>query len=435
MLCAAWNGVQRAERHDNLPQNALVATRYSRRHFCTNAAAVCCAPTLLSGQTRPLSSGGAGSHTDVAAIDHDRILTAAERYLAMPPATLTAFPCPRNPGNVHDFYSEAEEWWADTSAGDGKYTQRLNTVNPDAFAAHSAALLNFSMLVSGLIAAFVLTGERRYASHAATHLRAWFVDPAQRMTPALPYAQLVPGTSVARFEGVIETVDLAEVAQATSFLARSEVLDDGEMSAVYAWFTAYLDWLTSARVALLARDQKNHHGSSWLLQAAAFARLAPVSSKSDGHLLVELRHQFRSTTIRAQITADGSFPHELTTPTPYRNSLFNLDMLAGICDLLSTRFESVWEYELQDGPGMRTAVARHFPFIQNRGSWPYRADASHFSALPVRQPSLLLAGRAYSRPEYVELWKTLNPDPTDPVIQRCFPIRQPLLWVRRAQAL
>jgi hypothetical protein len=110
-------------------------------------------------------------------------------------------------------------------------------------------------------------------------------------------------------------------------------------------------------------------------------------------------------------------------------------MLAGICDLLTTRFESIWDYELQDDPSMRVAIARHFPFMAHRSTWPYRADVTHFTELPLRQPSLLLAGRAYSRPEYVDLWKTLPPDTTDPVLQRTFPIRQPLLWVRRAPAM
>jgi hypothetical protein len=110
-------------------------------------------------------------------------------------------------------------------------------------------------------------------------------------------------------------------------------------------------------------------------------------------------------------------------------------MLAGICDLLSTRFESAWEYELQDGPGMRVAIAHHFPFIANRNSWPYRADSTRFNELPLRQPSLLLAGRAYSRPEYIDLWKTLPPDPADRELQHTFPIRQPLLWVRRTPAM
>jgi hypothetical protein len=106
-------------------------------------------------------------------------------------------------------------------------------------------------------------------------------------------------------------------------------------------------------------------------------------------------------------------------------------MLAAICLLLSTRFESVWDYELQDGPSMRTAIARHYPYILNRGAWPYRADAMYFTDLPIRPPSLLFAARAYSRPEYADLWKALPPDTTIPELQRTFPIRQPLLWVTR----
>ena len=31
--------------------------------------------------------------------------------------------------------------------------------------------------------------------------------------------------------------------------------------------------------------------------------------------------------------------------------------------------------------------------------------------------------------DYLDLWKTLNPDPTDKEIIRNYPIRQPLLWV------
>jgi hypothetical protein len=53
----------------------------------------------------------------------------------------------------------------------------------------------------------------------------------------------------------------------------------------------------------------------------------------------------------------------------------------------------------------------------------------HFDALPVRAPSLLFCGLACSRPEYLALWKRLDPDPTDPEIIRNYPIRQPLLWL------
>ena len=247
------------------------------------------------------------------------------------------------------------------------------------------------------------------------------------MTPSMAYAQTIPPAKTGRPEGVVEAVHLAEVAQSIPFLANSEALSAADLAALQKWFATYLDWLNTSRLAGLARDQKNHHGTSWLLQAAACASL---DTKDDRPLTV-LRHQFKSATLRAQILADGTFPRELSTSDPYRNSLFNLDMLAAICLLLSTRFESVWTYELQDGPGMRSAIARHYPFILNRGAWPYPADATHFNDLPLRQPSLLFAARAYNRPEYADLWKTLPPDPAIAELQRTFPIRQPLLWVTR----
>jgi hypothetical protein len=226
---------------------------------------------------------------------------------------------------------------------------------------------------------------------------------------------------------LIEAVHLAEVAQSISFLRGSEGLTDEEEPALQRWFGSYLDWLNNSRMAGLARDARDHNGSSWMLQAAACARINP---KDDGPVTT-LRHRFRSATIRAQINFDGTFPRELTTSNPYRNSLFNLDMLAGVCELLSTRFESVWDYELQDGPGMRVAVAKIYPAIAHRGSWPYKADAAFFTELPLRRPALLLAARAYSRPEYAETWKTLPPDTSNPELDRTLPIRQPLLWTGR----
>ena len=106
-------------------------------------------------------------------------------------------------------------------------------------------------------------------------------------------------------------------------------------------------------------------------------------------------------------------------------------MLACLCFLLSTRFDDVWEYQLEDGPGMRAAMAYHFPFMVNRAKWPYRADAQYFNQLPGRRVSLLFGARAYQRPEYAALWKTLGPDPPHVELQQTMPVRQPLLWVRQ----
>jgi hypothetical protein len=399
----------------------------TRRIFCSQAATLLLAPRLLRSQTKSTS------RPDVAAIDHDRILEAAARYLTQSPTPLTTLPCPRSPGTPHDYYSEAEDYWPDPSSPTGPFLiHNTGPSNRDAFTAHRDALLNFSLCVPALTAAFVLTSEARYAQQAVNHLRAWFIDPATRMTPSLLYAQTIRPAKTGRFEGVVEAVHLAEVVQCLLFLNNSEALTESDHITLKTWFAEYFEWLNTSRLAGLARDNKSHHGSSWLLQAAAIAHLTEVA---DDARLTTLRHQYKSSTIRAQIVANGTFPRELSTPNPYRNTLFNLDMFAGICVLLSTRFESVWDYELQDGPGMRTVIARLYPFILDRGRWPYLADAEYFSDLPIRPPSLLFAARAYDRPEYADLWKRLKPDPTIPELQRTFPIRQPLLWVTRPKIL
>ena len=321
--------------------------------------------------------------------------------------------------------------------------------------AHRDAVFQVGLSVPALAAAYFLTREERYAEHAALQLHAWFVDPATRMTPSLQFGQVqsssgagrpsiedrpasTAGRTSGRFQGILETIPFVEIAQAIPFLAASAALSPADLAAVRAWFAAYLGWLTAPedsgpRLGALARDQKDHHGTSWLLQASAYSSLAAGAgdvAKSEDSALGNLRHQFKKITVRAQVSALGTFPHELGSTTPYRDSLFNLDMMAGICQLLSTRFESIWDYQLEDGPSMRAAIAYHYPFIANRSTWPFRADAQHFNELPGRRAVLLFAAHAYQRPEYATLWKTLTPDPAAPDILRTVPIHQPLLWVR-----
>ena len=70
------------------------------------------------------------------------------------------------------------------------------------------------------------------------------------------------------------------------------------------------------------------------------------------------------------------------------------------------------------------------PFIADRKKWAYPPDVMYFDQWPVRHPSLLFAGLALDEPAYIDLWKTLNPDPTVEEVIRNYPLRQPLLWVR-----
>src|SRR5262249_39658981 len=113
---------------------------------------------------------------DVAAFDRDRVLKAANQYLSEAPITITASSSPRSGGGAHDFFSEGDYWWPDPQNPEGPYIQRDGMTNPDNFTDHRRYLMRLSVQVPALVAAWKLSGDQRYAAHAAKHLRAWFLD-------------------------------------------------------------------------------------------------------------------------------------------------------------------------------------------------------------------------------------------------------------------
>jgi hypothetical protein len=86
-------------------------------------------------------------------------------------------------------------------------------------------------------------------------------------------------------------------------------------------------------------------------------------------------------------------------------------------------------FALPDGRGICKAAAFLYPYLRDKGAWPYAKDVEHFESLPVRSPGLLFTGLACGHQEYLKLWANLNPDPSDPEIIRNYPVRQPLLWL------
>jgi hypothetical protein len=131
-----------------------------------------------------------------------------------------------------------------------------------------------------------------------------------------------------------------------------------------------------------------------------------------------------------QIAADGSFPQELRRTKPYGYSLFNLEAMAAVCQILSTREENLWTFELPDGRGMRKAMAYMAPYIKDKRSWPLPKDVMYDDRWPMRQSSLLFAGLVLNRADYLDLWKRLPSDSNVEEVIRNFFIRQPVLWVR-----
>lgn len=392
----------------------------NRREFCAALAVV----TATAGQAgRAWAAAESAAYQMVAQTDRVRILRAAKEYLPMKPMTITAFRSDKSPGGLHDFFSQADYFWPNPNDPNGPYISRDGQSNPENFNEHRRVMIELSVRMPALTAGWLLTKDRSYARRAGDYLRAWFVTPESRMNPNLEYSQGVHGVSTGRNYGIIDTLHLVEVARAASLLD-SEALSSEELQGVKQWFREYLSWMKDSEKGKQERATKNNHATCWALQASEFARLIGDTETRD-----EISEWFTGTLLPDQLGKDGSFPKELARTKPYSYSIFNFDVMAGLAQSLKGSGSDLTTFALPDGRGLCRAAAFLYPYLKDKSKWPYAKDVEHFDALPVRSPGLLFAGLACHRDEYIALWKTMNPDPTDKEIIRNYPIRQPLLWV------
>lgn len=360
---------------------------------------------------------------DTRTIERRRLMPQAATLLGAEPRTIAAIPAPRSPAGPQDYYSEGDYWWPDPANAGGPYVRRDGRSNPDKFDGHRDSLIAFGRTVPALATLWDLTGDARFADAAMRHLRAWFVDPKTRMNPNLNHAQAIIGVNSGRAIGVIDTLQIVEVARAAALFARKNAPGYAAIhEEVERWFAEYLTWLTTSPFGTTERDEKNNHGTCWLLQTASFAALL---GRAD--VLADARIRLKTIIIPTQIEPDGRQPLELARTKPFAYSLFNLDVLAATAWLLGGR--ELVDWTTPDGRSISGAIAWMAPFIADKTKWPLPPDIEYWDGFPVRQPSLLFGGLARKRRDWLDLWQALNPDPTIAEVVRNFPVRQPLLWL------
>ena len=363
--------------------------------------------------------------------DRARILAAADAALVRPPISITQHPAQLSEGGPNDFFSMSDYYWPDPTKPDGKpFVQRDGQSYPGLFNEHRRAVMGLRDAVAALAAAYRVTGEARYAAKAAELLRVFFVDPATRMNANLEHAQVIVGKPTpGRGIGIIDTLHLAEVAVAIRALEGGAAFTPELMAGLRGWFRDYLVWLRDSARGQSEAKMTNNHAVAFWLQVAAFCQVAP-----DEALLAECRRQFKEVFVAVQMAEDGSFPLELKRTKPYAYSIFQLDNLASLCQLLATPDDNLWTFERPDRRGMRQAMAYLYPYLADKSAWPRPPDVMAWEAWPVRQSSLLFAGQALGEEKYVALWQRLKPDPADFEIRRNNAITQPVLWLDAARS-
>ena len=357
-------------------------------------------------------------------IERSRVIENAVLYLNETPVTVTNSYCNRSAGTNHDFYSEGDYWWPDEKNPDGPYVRKDGYTNPANFTAHREALIRFSQICGAFASAYVLTKDEIYAQQLVLHLQAWFINQNTKMNPNLLYAQAIKGIATGRGIGIIDTVHLVEVTKAIAAIENSDALSKVDLAAIKSWFSEYLIWITTHEYGISERDNGNNHSVCWTMQVAAFAALIKDEKTMDF-----CRNFYKTTLLPNQMEKDGSFPLELKRTKPYGYSLFNLDAMSSICQILSTKKDNLFTYTTQDGKNIGLGMEFMFPYIENKSLWPYQQDVMYWNEWPVRQSSLLFEGLALNNNKYLNLWKSLKSNFTTPEIIRNMPVRYPILWV------
>jgi hypothetical protein len=353
-----------------------------------------------------------------------QILQEASWALQQTPVTVTAQSSLRSAGGKHDFFSEGDYWWPNPQSVDSPYIQRDGMTNPENFVAHRHAMIRLSQIVGALASAYKLTGDEKYVAQVLQHCKAWFVDTATCMNPSLQYAQAIKGRFTGRGIGIIDTIQLMEVVQGLLAMENAKSMDRQLLEAIRSWFERYLQWLTTHQYGKDEMNAANNHGTCWAMQTAAFARFTHNDT-----LMRFCRDRYKNVLLPSQMAADGSFPQELRRTKPYGYSIFNLDALVTMCQILSTKEDNLFTYTTPNGQNIRKGIEYLYPFIVDKTKWPRKPDVMYWDNWPVAQPFLIFGANAYDNKEWLKTWKGLEHAPKVEEVIRNLPIRHPLIWL------
>ncbi len=277
----------------------------------------------------------------------------------------------------HDYISLAPYWWPDPANPKAPWVRRDGEVNPARATTKfdREALGRMVSDVDALARGYAVSGDRRYADRAAAAVRAWFLDPATAMNPNFTFAQMVPGRSNGRPEGVLDGSGFQRVIDAVGLIGPAGSLSAAETAALESWFGRLVDWLLKHPNGRQERAAENNHGvwfDSQLMHFALFARRPDVASTVAKGFPARLAKQ---------IAPDGGLPGELTRTRSFHYSLFALEPAYNVAVLATCVDRDIWGWSDGRGRSLQRATDFVAAYRGRPANWPYRESSWPAAAL------------------------------------------------------
>lgn len=356
--------------------------------------------------------------------DQDWVIAKAEKALISPIPHITDIVSERSAGGPHDYYSNGDYWWPNPDTPDGlPYIQRDGESNPDNFNSHRMLLRTMRTNLVHLACAYQLTRNEKYAVRGVKILQEFFLDEATKMNPHLSYAQALPGICDGRGIGIIDTLHLCDVPFAIEALKDSHAMTEPICKGLKKWFAQYLGWMLTDENGIAEMNTTNNHSVCFFVQAAVFALF------TDNERIADFCREHYKNVLMKQMAPDGSFPRELGRTKPYNYSIFVVDNMVSLCQILSKPGDDLWEYTTPDGRGIKKGLEFITPYVLDKSSWPYPKDVMHFDAFPARASFMMFAGCRLGMQPLLDLFERLPRESKDEEAQRNVAVRVPILWM------
>jgi hypothetical protein len=269
-------------------------------------------------------------------------------------------------GDKHDYFSLSPYWWPDPSKPNGlPYIRRDGETNPESKAdLDQPRIAAMGANVSALALAWYFTGDEKYATKAASQLRAWFLDPATKMNPHLRFSQLVKGNDAERGSGIVDTRWFIEAVNSAGMLNGSRSWTASDDSALRGWFGEYLKWLLTSPNGRHEQAAKNNHGSWFAAQTATYALYVGDTTRAR-----EIATNAKAR-IGWQITNDGTQPIELERTRSMHYSGFNVEALSRLAEVGDKVGVDLWHFQAPQGGSLQKAIRNLARYTGSAEKWP-----------------------------------------------------------------
>ena len=297
----------------------------------------------------------------------DDIVQRADNYLTVEPVSVTDKPMTPPSGDKHDYMSMSPYWWPNPDTADGKpYVRRDGEYNPERANYDVPKLDTVTGAVRFLALAYHFTGDERYAEHAVSHLRHFYINPETRMNPNLQFGQFVPGLAEnGRKSGIIESIRMRFLPDSITLLEGSSHMTEADVDAMKQWFGDYVNWLRTSEHGIAEGESHNNHGT-WYHQQVVLYGLYAGNEAAARESIATIPAR-----IDSQYESDGSQPLENARTRSLHYCNFNDRAMMDIARLAEPLGVDLWSYESDDGRSLRKAYDFLLPYMIGEATWPH----------------------------------------------------------------